>query len=248
MHFVDCGNEPASLQALVKYNANCVPIWDTTGKAGSDFFRNLERPFNRLCGYCERPCSRGKGKTDSNEVNHFRPRVHFPELTFEWENLIYACRRCNLKKGEQFPGKTPPNGIGAQTLPVSAKMNGKEYIDPSDADGYVNPRDQSNKAEKFFVFDLLGQILPNPDLDDREWSKSVRTICDLDLNPVEPGHRSEDLCTLRRAAFRQWENVVLETAAARTRKAEKLANAVNDLKPGFPSFVAWVFSNALNQS
>ena len=239
MRFVDCGDEPASLRELVKHDANGRPDWDTSGESGSIFYRDLGRSFEYLCGYCERPCNRRRpGKPDSSEVDHFRPRSHFPELTFTWENLIYVCRQCNQAKGSQFPGKEPLDGTSAQALLVDAKINGKEYIDPSVDDGYVNPRDPAERAETYFVFNREGEILPNPNLDDQKWSKARRTIRDFDLNSI---------CKLRLSAYELTAAMALAIAAIRTRRAERLAAFSHKPTPGFPSFVAWVFSNALSQ-
>lgn len=281
MHFVDCASQPASLAPLVQYNANGVPIWDTTGSHGSDFFRDLGRPFQYLCGYCEKPCKRGQpGKPDSGEVDHFRPRSLYPQLTFEWENLVYACHRCNWKKADQFPDGEEDNSrldklkeqLGSlnslsqleQAWRVKERIKdtersdseikdferefGRTFVHPSASDGYVNPRDRAEKADTFFVFGSDGRVLPDPDLDDRKWSMAVRVICDLDLNQEEPGHRAEDLRTLRKQAFWQWEQVAREAARGRTRNARRMFASLDEVRPGFPSFVDWAFRNALSQS
>lgn len=238
MHFVDCGDEPASLAPLVQYNANGAPIWDTTGTVGSDFFRDLGRPFEYLCGYCEKPCKRGQpGKPDSGEVDHFRPRQHFPGLTFTWENLIYVCRQCNQAKGNQWPGLAPLPGFVIDAFNNEARNYGKRFIDPSQDDGYVNPRDPVDRAEAYFVFNREGEIHPNPDLDDRKWSIARRTIRDFDLNSI---------CKLRLSAYELTAAMALAIAAVRTRRAERLAALSHKPTPGFPSFVAWVFNNALS--
>lgn len=64
----------------------------------------------RKCCYCER-------KRDIIEFNvdHFRPKAQVKEaetnhpgywwLAYDWENLIIACFRCNLKKSSHFPLK-----------------------------------------------------------------------------------------------------------------------------------------------
>lgn len=232
MHFVECGPAPASLQDIVAKGFG-------DPDAYAKFIPDLRRPFNRLCGYCERPCRHG-------QVDHFRPRYHFPELTFTWENLIYVCHRCNKVKDDQFPGKTPLDANAVNLLNADAESRGKQFVDPSEDDGYVNPRDQAEKAETFFVFNREGEILPNPNLDDRDWSKARRTIRDFDLNPVG-GSRGTNLCSLRTAAFTQWEVVALEAARGRTRNAKRMSASLDKLAPGFPSFIAWAFSNALNQ-
>jgi uncharacterized protein (TIGR02646 family) len=42
--------------------------------------------------------------TDYGHIEHFKPKALFPELTFEWDNLLLACGRCNgtENKGEQW--------------------------------------------------------------------------------------------------------------------------------------------------
>lgn len=248
MRFVDCGDEPSSLRPLVKYNAAGDPVWEPKGEEYSDFIKYLENRFSSLCGYCEKPCQGSQpGKPDSNEVDHFQPRDHFPGLTFTWENLIYVCRQCNQAKGNQWPGLVPLPDFVIDAFNNEARNYGKRFIAPSQNDGYVNPRDSLERAETFFVFNHLGEILPNLNLDDQKWSKARRTIRDFALNPVG-GPRAEDLCTMRKAAFQQWEDVALEAARGRTRNARRMLDSLDKVRPGFPSFVDWAFSNALSQS
>jgi len=47
------------------------------------------------CMYCND--SRG------TDIEHFWPKVDFPELTFQWENMLQGCAGCNRKKGGNFP-------------------------------------------------------------------------------------------------------------------------------------------------
>lgn len=247
MRFVDCGTEPVSLQRLAQHDAAGQPIWNPSGKDGSDFFRDLGRPFDYLCGYCERPCDLNQGgKQNSNEVDHFRPRSLFPELTFAWENLVYVCRRCNQAKGNQFPGKNPMPDLAINALNSEAHSYGKQFVDPLEDDGYVNPRDARERAETFFVFNSSGEILPNPNLDDQRWSKARRTIRDFDLNPVG-GPGATNLCELRREAFKTVSALALFLSSTRTRRAARLNQALQQPVPGFPSFLAWALDNALHQ-
>ncbi len=61
----------------------------------------LKQMFNGKCAYCESQVLH----IDFGDIEHFRPKVIFSELCFEWENLLLACGRCNSKenKGDQFP-------------------------------------------------------------------------------------------------------------------------------------------------
>lgn len=59
----------------------------------------LEEDFEGCCAYClfHDPLM------EAFEVEHFRPRKLFPALARDYANLRYACRICNLAKGETWP-------------------------------------------------------------------------------------------------------------------------------------------------
>lgn len=83
------------------------------------------------CCYCERKLSE-VGRTE-REVEHYVPRSAFKDtdgniqwhLANKWENLLYACRSCNSKKGSQ--------------LPFNKTTKECEIIDPSCGD--IDPED-----------------------------------------------------------------------------------------------------------
>jgi hypothetical protein len=41
--------------------------------------------------------------SESSQVEHFRPKKHFPMHAMVWENFLWACSICNLNKGDRFP-------------------------------------------------------------------------------------------------------------------------------------------------
>ena len=57
--------------------------------------------FHGKCGYCE---SRIEHVSDPH-IEHYRPKSRFPELTFDWNNLLLACGKCNSTryKADKFP-------------------------------------------------------------------------------------------------------------------------------------------------
>ena len=61
----------------------------------------LKVMFHGKCGYCE---SRIEHMSDPH-IEHYRPKSRFPELTFDWNNLLLACGKCNSiqYKGDKFP-------------------------------------------------------------------------------------------------------------------------------------------------
>lgn len=48
------------------------------------------------CAFCE--CVPSEG--GNVEVEHYNPKSLYPELTFEWENLLPSCNRCNRDKSD----------------------------------------------------------------------------------------------------------------------------------------------------
>lgn len=57
------------------------------------------------CMYCESKISH----IDHAHVEHFKPKAadKFPELEFSWENLGYACPKCNNNKSDKFHDDCP---------------------------------------------------------------------------------------------------------------------------------------------
>ena len=167
MRWIDRGPEPPTLQEYahhftkdwVEYYLNRTghepdPHW-------SDFRDTLARCSGNVCWYCERLC---RTDTDDNQksctIDHFRPRWRFPELTYEWGNWIFSCRRCNV---EYKQGKWPESG----------------YVDPS-------APDEEERPEQYFDYDsATGDIIPKPGLQGPARARALQTIEDLGLNALD---------------------------------------------------------------
>lgn len=54
----------------------------------------LARSSHNKCAFCE--CM--PGESGNIEVEHFEPKSLYPERTFEWDNLLPVCRKCNEAK------------------------------------------------------------------------------------------------------------------------------------------------------
>ncbi len=61
----------------------------------------LVRMFHGKCAYCESKITH----VEYGHIEHYRPKSLFPDLTFEWTNLLLACGVCNggEHKGDRFP-------------------------------------------------------------------------------------------------------------------------------------------------
>jgi hypothetical protein len=52
-------------------------------------------------------------------IDHYEPRTARPDLTNEYENLMYACDECNLRKSDRFP-------------PSEARVEGHRFFRPDE--------------------------------------------------------------------------------------------------------------------
>lgn len=60
--------------------------------------------FKGKCAYCESKITH----VDYGHIEHFRPKKKYPQLCFDWNNMLLACGVCNGReyKGENFPLET----------------------------------------------------------------------------------------------------------------------------------------------
>lgn len=112
---------------------------------------SLQQMQAGFCAYCE--CS----LDDKKHVEHFRPRKHFPKLTFRWDNLFGSC--C----GTQRCGTFKDNGAG--------QYNPDELIKPDVDD-----------PDDYLLFLTTGKVIPAQDLEERDLRKAEETIRVFNLN------------------------------------------------------------------
>ena len=84
---------------------------------------HLRRDFTFRCAYCERT-EAYLGGGEAFEVDHFHPQSKFPELRTTYENLYYACGRCNRHKSETWPS-------------ADQLASGTQFADPCTGDPYA---------------------------------------------------------------------------------------------------------------
>ena len=155
MHWVRRGPEPEGLKPVqsrytpkwVDFYRHCIGSRPSDTR-WRDFHAELMGVFFGICAYCEETC---KG-----EVDHFRPKGKFPELVYEWSNLLFSCHDCNHSKGDKWP-----------------------------RGGYVDPcaKSQPARPENSFTFDNeTGEIRPKDVLSEIRRRKANQMIEDLGFN------------------------------------------------------------------
>ncbi len=69
-------------------------------KIDSDTKIKLAKDQHDKCCYCEESHIDG-------QVEHFRPKSKYPNLEFEWTNLLWSCWKCNHSKLAKFDEEFP---------------------------------------------------------------------------------------------------------------------------------------------
>lgn len=64
--------------------------------------KHLAEDFEHRCAYCDDPDTYGGGYR-AYHVEHFAPKEQFPELRFDYDNLLYSCPWCNRAKWDTWP-------------------------------------------------------------------------------------------------------------------------------------------------
>ncbi len=69
-------------------------------KVYSSYKSILIREFNAQCVYCRSLLTFGGRGTAA--IEHYRPKINFPELRSDYANLFLSCMRCNAFKGSYW--------------------------------------------------------------------------------------------------------------------------------------------------
>ncbi len=64
--------------------------------------KHLSDDFEHRCAYCNDRDVYGGGYR-AYQVEHFAPKVKFPDLEYDYDNLLYACPWCNRAKWDHWP-------------------------------------------------------------------------------------------------------------------------------------------------
>ncbi len=100
----------------------------------------LKVSHSKKCCYCESANIKG-------EVEHFRPKAHYPWLTDDYRNLLWACHGCNQHKAAQLPVERKM-ADAPDPVPVCDEKETLSMLNPS----------YDDKAIQSFQFDQQGYM------------------------------------------------------------------------------------------
>lgn len=171
------------------------------------------------CAYCEDSCG--------DEVEHIKPKDAYPEVTFIWDNYLYACGQCNGRKNNHWAIYSDATGervdIQKQDPPVPPEPG-----DPL----FLNPHRENPLA--IIYLDLVDSFyfLPDADEDTQDYERADYTIETLCLNTRDylPAAREE---AYRNYRSRLREYIMLRDEHASQQELDDLAAAVKCM--GHPS-------------
>jgi hypothetical protein len=173
----------------------------------------LKEMFHGKCAYCESKVTH----VTYGAIEHFHPKSKYPDLTFEWSNLLFSCDVCNdaNHKGVQFPLDIHGNPL---------------LIDPTD--GITDPN-----MHLEFAWDAIAGLASVYGRDDR--GKTVENIFDLNGRGRKElvAHRSEHvqkLCVLLDFAQKGNERAIALLRKACNADAEYSAFAIAHIQPHLP--------------
>lgn len=195
--------------------AKATAMWKPSSKAFDEVKDTLIAicPGTRRCCYCEDALG--------TDVEHFKPKSLYPELTFEWTNYLLACSACNsTAKGDKFAVFDSVGGEHDITaLPKAPK------IKPIDGDPLlINPRYED--PLDFLRLDLTNTFYfqPRRIMSARDQRRAAYTIELLQLNI------RVELVDWRKQAYKAFVGWVDTYRRYKTSSSVVLQQHVDDLK------------------
>ena len=152
------------------YNNSC-RTWNDFHKNHKEIYEDarlqiLTNEQNQLCGYTEIYIN----ELENCHIDHYKKRSMFPQLTFEWNNLIVAT------KDSEFGANYKDNKSGIQA---------NEYAD------IFNP--VIDDVEDCFDYTTWGEVIPKSKIDEDKSQKAKNTIDVFNLNHNSLKQRRKNL-------------------------------------------------------
>ena len=126
-----------------------------------------------LCAYCEIELGSNHDTGIGRHIEHILSKSRHPRLTFEYSNMLLSCFSSGSKDEVSIDAEYDSNPVSCGHANDKKTHNWDEslFIKPTDSD-----------CERYFSFELEGEIIPHPELNDRESQRAQYTIDLLNLN------------------------------------------------------------------
>ncbi len=108
----------------------------------------LKQDFNSHCGYCDDP---DRFSDIPYQIDHYVPKAIMQTIAEnDYNNLVYACRRCNRAKWDKWP-------------------TGDEKISNNGTEGFIDPCNP--EYDQQFERNERGEIIPTTPLGEWMWKE-----------------------------------------------------------------------------
>lgn len=156
-------------------------LWESkTNGAGAQPFTEIRytldsmSPAPGICCYCE--------NNEGTDIEHIDSKRVFPEMTFDWDNYLLACTRCNSTHKSDQASVFDPAG---STTAINVTPRRKVYTPPPTNDSlFINPRKED--PQQFLYLELFPQTFlfkpVDTDTTSRNYQRAVYTRNTVNLN------------------------------------------------------------------
>ncbi len=107
--------------------------------------------YHGKCAYCETDIVTGSYP----RIDHYRPKINYYWLAYEWSNLLPVCEQCNTKKGDKFPIENEAAEYSPEAFLADSSQLKKE-----------NPlllHPEMDEPQDFLAFEWDGKIIAGSD-------------------------------------------------------------------------------------
>lgn len=162
-------------------------LWKPKNATFDEVFRQLVVmcPGTQRCCYCE--------DAQGTDIEHFKPKTLYPELTFAWTNYLLACSSCNQRSKRD---KFAVFDVNGEEQDVSRDYNAPKVPPIEGKPLLINPRYED--PLDFLRIDIANtfHFMPVRGLDGQKKQRAEYTIALLQLN------KRVELVAWRKKAFR----------------------------------------------
>jgi hypothetical protein len=174
--------------------ANGLPV----GLPYQDYKQYLRRDFWYACAYCT--MTESEAEAIRFTIDHYEPRSVKPELKDVYENLMYACDECNMRKGNLCPTEEMRRD-GKRFFRADQDLRGEHFeLDGSQVKGKTNVGNYTALAVDLNRHGLVRlRELRQRLIDDEHYvSEGMRALASFAIDRLKPEVRTQALAAIKK--------------------------------------------------